>query len=719
MFPQQARMFIEQILVSPSIPYAQMLVESNINALNDTFFQVLNQMIQEAQMQGSSFSLPSSIVANLPDSAADIYFNQASGGSQRLQGLQMLQQYAWMRRQQMGFQSVPQQTPLQVTCYSCRMPFTVFCPGFGVHMPSPSVVASPLGGVCTICGGQFTSATCLCGVVNTLGHHTVHQPEPHVQPDFNSLMGSQLPQTPQQAPAPDPEAPSELFKVLMSQYEAEKSRGRFDPVRQQSLEQVLGKLGSMAGKVGTDRSLADMQSERMELDSMMAGMMTQLKSASHPGPELAMGSPAKRVYDQLAAMKTYLGSEGMRQGVAEKERELVMDLFVRIARVTTAVNAAGENEAELLAVEIEQARPIVNEIRTFARRSHLTLAQPVWGHRTAPLDPNSAFYSGSEETRRVVTRALGQRGFSVSEPIRFGADPAAARWSDLQQSSLAIFDLAAPTPQVYYELGIALALGTELLLIKLPGANLPFDVAQGVVEVSNDLDLDEFLNERGEEVIYGLQAKGVHGASLQETLQYAEELAAAVPESTFVRISAQQARTAVSDPIMFRDAIASLNGYLGEKHQMLIWPRWQGVYPDPDNPRCFFIMPFRQPDPDANRLLNATFQWISWMAETNDVRPIRGDVASGHEVIASIWEEIGRASRQIVDLTGLNLNVCMELGMADVLGRRTLLIGQTGTEKRLADEFPSIAKRRCHPYADDPANEPMFANAVQHFLSTD
>ena len=71
-------------------------------------------------------------------------------------------------------------------------------------------------------------------------------------------------------------------------------------------------------------------------------------------------------------------------------------------------------------------------------------------------------------------------------------------------------------------------------------------------------------------------------------------------------------------------------------------------------------------------------------------------------VIRSIWEEINRATHVLVDLTGFNANVALELGIAHTIGRPDLTVGQGNTVKRL---FPTIAKRRFYPYKSAQSSE--------------
>jgi len=118
-------------------------------------------------------------------------------------------------------------------------------------------------------------------------------------------------------------------------------------------------------------------------------------------------------------------------------------------------------------------------------------------------------------------------------------------------------------------------------------------------------------------------------------------------------------------------------------------------------------MPFRDD-------LKMMYDVITKECRASGIKLIRGDMADEQQIVLSIWEEIGRATHIIVDLTGFNLNVCLELGIANALGRNTFIIGQQGTERKL---FRSIEKRRCHPYPSNPTSEPNFMKALRDFLS--
>jgi hypothetical protein len=81
----------------------------------------------------------------------------------------------------------------------------------------------------------------------------------------------------------------------------------------------------------------------------------------------------------------------------------------------------------------------------------------------------------------VLERAAAAIGMEVSALLQPGVDPAQACWQDAQRAGIAVFDLSERDPQVFYQLGQAYALGTNVLLLCREGVTIPFDVAQRIV----------------------------------------------------------------------------------------------------------------------------------------------------------------------------------------------------------------------------------------------
>ena len=226
----------------------------------------------------------------------------------------------------------------------------------------------------------------------------------------------------------------------------------------------------------------------------------------------------------------------------------------------------------------------------------------------------------------------------------------------------------------------------------------------------NSRDAREFFAEEIDAALYGLHVRGGQGSRIEATLAYAERIAAADRANAPLGVALKSLRNAGTDPIRFADALSTFNSKLGgaNEHAILL-PRWPGAYPDASAPRCFAVMPFR----DGS---NRAYETIAAVAREAGVEPVRGDVAEHQQIVVSIWEEICRATHVTVDLTGFNLNVCLELGLAHALGRPMWLIGSDGTERTLSTRLPGVAKWRCHTYPPNPRAKPEFVAELMKFF---
>jgi hypothetical protein len=336
------------------------------------------------------------------------------------------------------------------------------------------------------------------------------------------------------------------------------------------------------------------------------------------------------------------------------------------------------------------------------------LARPVWSRFGGLVEANRIFFSGPAATRAAIGRAAVALGLEVDWPGRKDTEDAEQRWHDLRAANMAVFDLADDDPQVYYELGLALAVGTPLLLLARTETVIPFDVAQHVDVYAPGADLDGFLIDAIDRVMYGLPSSDV-GSSLEATLGYAERLTADTRRAAPQGVALQSLRKALNDPVEFNDALEVLCGYLGDARLDVILPRWPGAYPDVQQPRSFAVMPFRDEHEPAYRIVEAA-------AHESGIRAMRNDQSERQQIIASIWEDICRATHVTVDLTGFNLNVCLELGLAHAIGRPTIVMGREGTEKSLETRLPSLAKWRCHTYPEGARrSRPLHATLTRFF----
>ena len=234
-------------------------------------------------------------------------------------------------------------------------------------------------------------------------------------------------------------------------------------------------------------------------------------------------------------------------------------------------------------------------------------------------------------------------------------------------------------------------------------------MAQAVLS-SDDADhLAAQLPQALDAALYGVQTLGL-SALMHATLQRCTDLVDKAVGPAHTPVLLQQLQAAVASPLDFRAALEQLLAQLGNSRLVLLHPRWPAHYPAAGSERrCFVVMPFSQALADTQ----AMYRRLDDALSAQGVHVVRGDEALGQDIVASIWEETARASHVLVDLTGYNLNVCLELGMADAMGRDTLLIGATGTPEQ---RFGAIDKRRIHTYGADETSRQAVQAQVQAFV---
>jgi hypothetical protein len=504
------------------------------------------------------------------------------------------------------------------------------------------------------------------------------------------------------------EAAGTLFGAL--QQELEREKPSLEPTRGTGLADFMERLDDVVKRSSSEQSLEDMLANRGRLDGLIREFHAQIKRPSLAGPGAPSDSRNQMILAALQELKSFVAAAGTNPCNPPGMCESAMNLFARIARLTTAISKVGSDARQFRQIEIDQARALADEVRLYARRANLMLARPVWAHSSALVDANRIFFAGSARIRSALAGATQALGLELADPTPTGAEPEVQRWHDLRTSSVSVFDLADESPQVYYELGIALALGSQLLLLAPEGTKVPFDVAQAVRRYTRETDLHALLTAELDAACYGLQVRAAAESGLPATLAYAERLAAANPSNLLLAVALKTIRIAGTDPVSFGNALNTFNSYLGSNAAYaLIYPRWPGGYPDPAAPRCFAIMPLRSAQEPAHAV-------VASEAGRVGVRCIRGDVADGQQIVESIWQEICRATHITVDLSGFNPNVCLELGIANTLGRRTLLIGIEGTASELKRLLPSVATWRCHTYAAEPDSTPEFRSTLRKFF---
>src|SRR5215211_6763099 len=185
---------------------------------------------------------------------------------------------------------------------------------------------------------------------------------------------------------------------------------------------------------------------------------------------------ARHVIGRMRELKVQLGDET--RGATSAEHDALQALFVRLARITARLDTALD-EAAVLQIEVEQARWTAMEQRDLLQRRHLNIAGPPW-RAPGSRDANLVFISGPQATRSVLADLVRPLRVALN-PSSHTADAAAARWGDLRAAGSAIFDLTGHDPQAHYDLGVALTLGTHMVVLADARTHVPFDVGQDIV----------------------------------------------------------------------------------------------------------------------------------------------------------------------------------------------------------------------------------------------
>ena len=494
------------------------------------------------------------------------------------------------------------------------------------------------------------------------------------------------------------EAQQEII-ALRQFYESQVASGQIAPERQPFLASIMAELEELIGK--PTPSLADTQIKARRVQDLVGRMQEVLLNPSRAQPveKPSPGSHLAVITELHADLFRYVVTE-MAGGILPREEGETAGTLLGHLRESREALAGFPVNSDPVKLEIETLRPLAINIRNFSLRHHLTLAQPVWPSRTVAQHPNAVFYSGGSYLGELLAQVCATRELRrlVPQPHQ---EPASLRWDQLRESALAVFDFtgykrsasleeASPVAAVAYELGIALTLGRAVVIVATGDQELPFDLDIEPIRLGNKqtdlLNLSTALTH----AFYRLQRGGA-GSSVQASVKYIHDQFCNHADH-HVRVSVNTlAAEAKGDPVRAKHLVASTLNFLGADAPQALWPVWPGDYPDPAAQRCFHVTAF------GPAWSTKTLALVK-EACAERVEYIRGDQVLAPDVLRSIWDEICGATHVVVDLTGLNANVALELGIAHTLGRNVLLISQDQQPERY---FRAIAKHRIHRYALD------------------
>lgn len=497
-----------------------------------------------------------------------------------------------------------------------------------------------------------------------------------------------------------------LFEQLRNVYQQDIESGKVAPVRKQALDPVMEQLGEMLKYRPDD--LAGKVSQGSELRELMTRMAPLLGATgaqpSDVSPDSAAGR-AQAVWRRFAGIKTSLAQDMARQQGGSETQFFAMELYRRCGHADTFVHQHADDDRWVGDYERDVLRQLAIDARTFSLRNYLTLAQPIWPSPPIARDPSGVFYSGGADALGLVAAVCRQASLNLLA-AGTARDYAAARWDQLRSSHVAVFDYtgyrapdagqpvdiaaAGPAASVSYELGIALTLGVPVIIVADADQDLPFDVDVVPLRLESDGQDEARVADALDDALYGMQ-RGGSGNSLPASRAWLSQRFAGHPNVVVSQTLKLIDESTERDPIKFRRFVESLLGALGTAAPRMIFPAWPGSYPETMQQRLFHVTAFGP----------------AWAGDTMKIAAqacanaspalqyIRGDQVMDADIIRSIWDNVCQATHVLVDLTGLNANVALELGIAHALGRNVLLVSQ---DPPLKGSFPALAKQRVHRY---------------------
>lgn len=123
---------------------------------------------------------------------------------------------------------------------------------------------------------------------------------------------------------------------------------------------------------------------------------------------------------------------------------------------------------------------------------------------------------------------------------------------------------------------------------------------------------------------------------------------------------------------------------------------------------AFLIMPFT---PDWSNAIEGV---VRGALHKCGIGCIRADKLTGRQIVHDVWKSICECGLVVADITGCNGNVLYELGLAEAIGKRVILISQSVRPEQLVFDLLGL---RLIPYDRDKLDE-LTANLVASIRGT-
>ena len=529
--------------------------------------------------------------------------------------------------------------------------------------------------------------------------------------------------------AAEPDASAIMLQMFVSgigtRLAADKAARIVSPDRAAEIAQLMGRAQAIMADSSDD--LASQQRRTLalnELKKKAARLALNPSTAVSPPPA---GSPGGRSMAILDGLARYLLAEKTQSMQPSGEAARGTELYGEVAKLAAAVREAAGDADRLRALD-ERVWSTAADVHEFARRYHLTVAHPIFPLLTVAVSARSLFVAAGNVLRAAAAALANSDGLELHVAAR-RADVAQERFTQLQASSVAVFDIAPATADditpaaraaIHYELGLALALGKACVIVSRAGVVASFDIELQPIVFGDDPSVNVDRLRQG--ILDALSTPawgGRHADSgaVGETAQ--ATLAAMLGDRRSTGTLSVQWRLAEAqrgDAIALRGAIEQIVGDIGAGGPAVLLPAWPcGRRDSSPMPMCFHVMPFGRPWSDGARdAVAAACRQRGWTY-------VRGDASHNQRIVPGIWQDIWRADAVVIDTTDLNANVALELGLVHALGRQHMIVAQTNGDSgslfpSTAHIFPTIGKFRIHGYRPAPGFAGL-ASGVEDFLS--
>ena len=473
--------------------------------------------------------------------------------------------------------------------------------------------------------------------------------DPFLEEKLRAIRGGEPMSTQRSTEEGEAILPPNLLEQLINRVQQEKADGNVEEGRENKIDDMMKVIMQFAGKPADE--LADMLTESQALRNQAQHFVHSLKYPSYGIPRPAGDTRAGQLVELWWPVREYLARElqkGMHQPGESEE-------LLRLSKETTLDDRKIyqlESEKAAVGFEHEILRRRAWEVRCLSLRKNMRIAYPVWNSATESVNHNSVYYSGSQGSELALQELCDKKALLLLPPP-FGEDLAQARWRQLLQCAIALFDFRSDDELVLaavaYELGIAYALGKPMVVIGDEQHPVPFDVDEVPLIMTGNDDrgrLEQFMDRA---LFWCREPLDNEQGSVTESIEYALSMPFS-GNATQVRPLLHELEKQLDEPDATRvdGILRGLMRFGQAEGAMVLTPRLPGLYPDPAKKFLFHVTKFKGendwPDTMRERTRAACTQ--------AGINYERGDEQLKPRVITNIWNSICSATHVLVDLTG-------------------------------------------------------------------